>query len=171
VGQWLERNADLVDETQPGGIRLQAYVPLRVSLEQMMPVEAQLGGSIRLLGYRLEGEAQPGSTLQLALYWEALGPVDTDYTVFTHLLGPGDAMLGQLDHPPQNGAAPTSTWETGQRLADRYEILIRGDASLGPARLVIGMYDPVTGDRLPATGPVDELNRIYLTEVEIVPSP
>jgi len=39
--------------------------------------------------------------------------------------------------------------------------------------LLIGMYDPATGDRLPATGPVDELNCVcvYLTEVEIKPAP
>jgi hypothetical protein len=33
--------------------------------------------------------------------------------------------------------------------------------------LVIDMYDPATGDWLPTTGPVDEFNCIYLTEVEI----
>ena len=171
VGQWLEGNADLVDEAEPGGIQLQAYVPLHAALEQMSPVEAQLGSGIRILGYQIRGEAQPGSTLHLTLYWEALGPVETDYTVFTHLLGAGDAMLGQMDHPPQNGAAPTSAWETGQRLADRYQIPVRDDAPLGPARLVIGMYDPTTGDRLPATGPVDDLNRVHLTEIEIGPAP
>lgn len=171
VGQWLECNADLSDEAAPGGIRLQAYLPLHAALEQMSPVEAQLGSSIRLLGYRLGGKAQPGGILQLTLYWEALGPVETDYTVFTHLLGTGDALLGQMDRPPQNGAAPTSTWETGQRLADRYEIPIRDDAPTGPARLVIGMYDPATGDRLRAAGSVDEFNRIYLTEVEIETTP
>lgn len=171
VGQWLERHADLADEEMLGDIRLQGYIPLRVALEQMSPVEAQLGSNVRLLGYRLEGEAQPGNTLQLTLYWEALGQSALDYTVFTHLVGPGAAMLGQMDHPPQNGAAPTSTWQPGQQLADRYEITVREDAPAGPARLLIGMYDPATEDRLPATGPVDELDRIYLTEVEIKPAP
>jgi mannosyltransferase len=171
VGQWLERHADLSDEAELGDIRLQAYLPLRVALEQMSPVEAQLGDGIRLLGYRLGGKAQPGGTLGLTLYWEGLGPVETDYTVFTHLLDTGDNLLGQMDHPPQNGAAPTSTWETGQRLADHYEIPIKPDASPGPAWLLVGMYDPATGDRLLATGPADKFNRIHLTEVEIRPSP
>jgi hypothetical protein len=144
---------------------------LDAGLEQMSVVEAQLGGGIRLLGYRLEGEARPGGALQLTLYWEALAPVTTDYTVFTHLLGAGDMILGQMDHPPQNGAAPTSGWKTGQLLSDRYQIPIRNDAPHGPVRLVIGMYDPETGDRLRATGPVDEFNRIYLTEVKIGPAP
>lgn len=171
VGQWLERNADLVDEAQPGGIRLQAYVPLSATLEQMSPVDAQLGSGIRLLGYRLEGTAQPGGILHLTLYWEALGPVETDYTVFTHLLGPGDAMLGQMDHPPQNGAAPTSAWETGQRLADHYEIPIRPDAPTGPARLMVGMYDPATSGRLPVEGSGDESNRVHLTDLRIEHTP
>lgn len=171
VGEWLDRNADLSEEAEPGGILLQAYLPLHVAVEQMSPVEAQLGSSIRLLGYRLEGTAQPGGTLHLTLYWEALGPVAADYTVFTHLLGAGDAMLGQMDHPPQNGAAPTSTWKVGERIIDSYEIPIRSDAPPGPARLTVGMYDPATGDRLPATGPVDEFNRITLTEVDIDAGP
>jgi hypothetical protein len=140
-------------------------------LDQLSPVDAQLGSITRLLGYRLTGEAHPGGTLQLTLYWEALGPGTTDYTVFAHLLGPGDAMLGQMDHPPQNGAAPTSTWRAGQQMADRYEIPIHDDAPAGPARLVVGMYDPTTGNRLPAIGPADEFNRIFLTEVEIKPTP
>ncbi|MFN2220256.1 MAG: glycosyltransferase family 39 protein [Anaerolineae bacterium] len=171
VGQWLDNNAELVEEAEPGGILLRAYLPVNVAVKQMTPVEARLGSSIRLLGYRLEGNAQPGGTLHLTLYWEALGAIATDYTVFTHILGAGDAMLGQMDHPPQSGAAPTSTWQTGERLVDPYAIPIRPDAPAGPARLVVGMYDPATGDRLPATGTVDEFDRIYLTEVEIDAAP
>ena len=171
VGQWLEHNTDLIDKVELGSMRLEAYLALRVSLEQMSVVEAQLGKNIRLLGYRLEGEARPGKTLQLTLYWEALGATETDYTVFAHLVGAGDTMLGQMDHQPLNGAAPTSTWTSGQRLADRYEINIRDDAPTGRARLLVGMYDPATAERLPATGPVDEFNRIYLASVHIAPTP
>jgi hypothetical protein len=171
VGHWLEHNTDLADEVELGSMRLEAYLPLYVSMRQMSPMQAQLGSSIRLLGYRLEGEARPGSTLQLTLYWEALGSTETDYTVFTHLVGTGDAMLGQMDHQPLNGAAPTSTWTSGQRLADRYEIHIRDDAPTGNARLLVGMYDPATAERLLATGPADEFNRIYLTELRIEPNP
>ena len=171
VGHWLERYADLVGEAEPGGIHLQAYVSMDAALEQMSAVDAHLGDGIRLLGFRLEGEARPGGILQLTIYWEATAPIQADYTVFTHLLGAGDVMLGQMDHPPQNGAAPTSSWQIGHRLADRYEIPIREDAPHGPGQLVIGMYDPTTGERLPATGPVDELNRIHLVEVEIRSEP
>jgi hypothetical protein len=55
----------------------------------------------------------------------------------------------------------------GERLIDPSEIPIRPDAPAGPAQRVVGMCDPATGDRLPATGPVDEVDRITLTEIEV----
>jgi hypothetical protein len=171
VGQWLDRHADRVEDIRLGNIRLQAYLPLRLSLAQMSPVEARLGEAIHLRGYRLAGMPQPGGTLALTLYWEALAPVDGDYTVFVHLLGAADAMLGQRDHPPQEGAAPTSTWVPGQVLADQYQISIDPGALAGPARLMVGMYDPLSGIRLPVTGAADEFDRIPLVQLQINTAP
>jgi hypothetical protein len=167
VGQWLERHADRLEDVRLGNIHLLAYLPLRLSLAQMSPVEARLGQVIRLRGYRLAGMPQPGGTLALTLYWEALAPPDGDYTVFAHLVGAADDMLGQEDHPPQGGAAPTSTWVPGQVLADHYQISIPTDVPAGAAWLMVGMYDPLSGERLPVTGLADELNRIPLVELQI----
>jgi hypothetical protein len=171
VGRWLEKHADRVEDARLGSIRLQAYLPLRVSLAQMSPVEARLGETIRLRGYRLGGMPQPGGTLALTLYWEALAPPDGDYTVFAHLVGAADTILGQKDRPPQDGAAPTSTWVWGQVLADHYQIPVHPDAPLGPAWLMVGMYDPLSGERLPVTGLADQFNRIPLVELQIKPAP
>jgi mannosyltransferase len=171
AGQWLETNADRVEDVRLGNIQMQAYLPLRVSLAQMSPVEARLGEAILLRGYRLTGRPQPGGTLALTLYWEALAPPDGDYTVFAHLVGAADAILGQDDHPPQEGASPTSTWVSGQVLADYYEIFIPPDVPSGPAWLMVGMYDPLSGNRLPVTGPSDPFNRISLVELQITTAP
>jgi hypothetical protein len=171
VGQWLEKHADRVEDVRLGNIHLQAYLPLRVSLAQMSPVEARLGEAIRLRGYRLAGMPQLGGTLTLTLYWEALAPADGDYTVFAHLVGADDTILGQEDHPPQEGAAPTSTWVAGQVLADHYQISIQSDAPIGPAWLMVGMYDPLSGDRLPVTGPADRFDRISLIKLRIHTAP
>ncbi len=171
VGQWLERHADRVEDVRLGKIALQAYQPLHVSLAQMSPVEASLGEAIRLRGYRLAGMPQPGGTLTLTLYWEARAPADADYTVFAHLVGADETILGQQDHPPQEGAAQTSTWVSGQVLADHYQIAIHPHAPLGPAWLMVGMYDPRSGDRLPVTGPADQFNRIPLLQLLIEAAP
>jgi hypothetical protein len=47
--------------------------------------------------------------LPLTLFWRAEGPVAVDYTVFVHVVGPDEAMIGQWDQVPGAGAAPTST--------------------------------------------------------------
>jgi 4-amino-4-deoxy-L-arabinose transferase-like glycosyltransferase len=171
VGQRLDGYADRTGDLMLGKIRLLAYLPLRESWAQMTPVEAMLGDAIRLRGYRLTGAAQPGGVLDLTLYWEATAPVDQDYTVFAHIVSDGETILAQEDHAPLEGAASTSTWKPGQQFVDHYRISIPADAPAGKARLLVGMYDPTTGDRLGATGPVDGLNRIHLTDLQIDVAP
>jgi hypothetical protein len=65
------------------------------------PLSTSFGATIELLGYDVDAERlQPGRPLGLTLYWRSLAPTEVDYTVFTHLLGPGDVVWGQQDRPP-----------------------------------------------------------------------
>ena len=47
-------------------------------------------------------------SLPLALYWRAERPLDQDYLVYVHLLGPSDVKVAQRDTPPLDGSLPTS---------------------------------------------------------------
>jgi hypothetical protein len=121
------------------------------------PFEAQLGESIDLIGHDTQstfvladGQLQAASVF-LALYWQSGGPIDTDYTVFTQLLGPDGQIWAQWDNPPQAGRYPTSAWAAQDRVIDRYRLELRPGAPPGEYRLLVGMYDPATGDRLPVT--------------------
>ncbi|MFQ5578757.1 MAG: hypothetical protein ACE5G8_17405 [Anaerolineae bacterium] len=77
----------------------------------MTPQPTRLQGGIRLEGFRLHGDGdnaealtlKPGDTLRLSLYWRGEAPIQTDYTVFTHLLGPDGQLYGQWDNPPVRG--------------------------------------------------------------------
>lgn len=136
-------------------------------------VEAQLGGPIRLEGYRLaEDEVTPGDTLLLTLYWQAEEPVEGDTTVFVHLQGPDGRLAAQQDNPPVHGTRPTSGWEPGALVEDPYELTLPPDAPHGDYRLSVGMYDPATLERLPVTGPdgnpLPEA-RIVLATVQVRP--
>lgn len=107
-------------------------------------------GEMAFLGYDLVGtEFQPGDTLQLFLYWQGVSKVAGDYTVFTHLLDDAQRRWAQQDQPPLRGSVPTSTWREGQVIVDRYDLTIDPQAPETTAFLVIGMYDPSTGDRVP----------------------
>ncbi len=113
---------------------------------------AKLGEKIRLLGYDLpDTQLQPGQDVSLTLYWECLDSMETDYTVFVHLLGPDGEIYGQRDTFPLNGRLPTTFWVPQETLSDPYNIDVTKDAPSGTYSLAIGMYDLHSGDRLPAT--------------------
>jgi hypothetical protein len=131
-------------------------------------LSARLGSSVELLGYDLSGAAaKPVETLQLTLYWRALGTMGQSYTVFVQMLDAGNQIIGQHDGLPGEGALPTTGWVQGEVLTDRHTVSIKPDAARGEYRLVVGMYVAATGERLPAfdvagqpAGDMIELGRV-----------
>lgn len=122
-------------------------------------VDAPFGDGIRLLGYDVgAAAARPGETIALTLYWSSDGDVGRRYKVFTHLLGDvfnaagGNFLWGQADNEPAANTRPTTTWRGGEVIVDEYAIPIAPDAPPGQYRIEIGLYDPVTGQRLPILG-------------------
>jgi len=116
------------------------------------PLDAQLSAGVRLLGYELStAEATPGDTVTLTLYWQALVRMDANYTVFTHLLTPDGQLAAGKDTQPLGGEAPTTSWLPGEYLTDRYEWTVPAGAAPGAYAIEVGMYDPVSGRRLPVT--------------------
>jgi uncharacterized membrane protein len=115
-------------------------------------VNASLGDQITLLGYDLSTEPiTGGGRLRLTLYWQTQQALPTSYTVFVHLLDPSDHVVAQQDSIPAEGAIPTSDWAVNEVIADRHLIEFP-DLPTGEYRLIVGMYDPATGERLLASG-------------------
>jgi hypothetical protein len=113
-------------------------------------------GWIRLEGYSVTPTVEPGGELLLALVWRSLQPVDYDYHVFVHLLDASGAKLDQRDGQPVQWMRPTSTWQAGEEIVDRYGLLLPADLPVGSYAIVVGLYDPVSGQRLPVSaGPGD----------------
>jgi hypothetical protein len=125
------------------------------------PLNAQLGDAIHLAGYDIspqstihqsEPKAPYGQfTISFALYWQSTAKIPADYTVFTQLLGPDGQVWAQWDNPPQAGRYPTTAWAAQDSIVDRYNLTLRNGAPPGQYRLLVGMYDPSTGQRLPVT--------------------
>lgn len=131
-------------------------------------LDVWLGQQVRLLGHDIAppiceatGEGDPGSCrLELVLYWQAVQKMETDYTVFVHLVGPDGSIWAQRDAPPDNGAYPTSRWATGEIVADPVRVPLPSELPNGPFEIRLGMYRPDTGQRLPVLDdrgqPVDD---------------
>jgi hypothetical protein len=113
------------------------------------PREANLDDQIRLLGYDLEGQPEPGGSLHLTLFWQALSIPQDDYTVFVHLVGGDGLIMGQVDSQPVSGFHPTSAWTGSEFVRDQYHVTISEAAPPGEYSLSVGMYRAGTGERLP----------------------
>ena len=110
----------------------------------------QMGQNVRLLGYDLpENRRKPGQPLALTLYWQAVGSVPADYKTFVHVLDDQEALRGQSDSAPVAGTRPTSGWLPGEVISDTINVPLAPDLKPGTYRLELGMYQPLTGQRLP----------------------
>lgn len=112
------------------------------------PRDANLENQVRLLGFDLEGQPRSGQTLHLTLFWEALSPMEDDYTVFVHLVGPDGRIWGQRDSQPVTGFYPTSLWTAGEFVRDQVGLTISEGAPAGEYTLIVGMYRASSGERL-----------------------
>ncbi|MBE7552994.1 MAG: hypothetical protein HS126_18130 [Anaerolineales bacterium] len=90
----------------------------------------------------------PSSTPRLALYWRSTSPLPADYTVFVHFRAADGFVRSQADSPPVSGHYPTTAWQPGEIIQDiRY---FPEDNLAQTDHLAIGLYNPATGQRLPA---------------------
>jgi hypothetical protein len=125
------------------------------------PLEITFGQSIHLTGFEL-GDVT-SERLNFKLAWRAGSTPPADYTVFAQLLNSTGQLVTSFDRPPLDGAYPTSTWLPGPTIIDPRVIPLNGVPS-GQYRLIIGLYDPLTGQRLATSSGSDfvELTKVTL---------
>jgi hypothetical protein len=117
------------------------------------PLGVDLGGVVQLIGYDLpETTVMHGQPFKLTLYWRALAETKASYTVFIHVVGPDGVIRGQWDSVPGSGSLPTTGWLKGEVITDSYLVPMAQDAPPWRYTILVGMYDPDTGERLRETG-------------------
>ncbi len=103
--------------------------------------------------------------LYLTLYWKSAAPLDFDYTTFVHVLNGAGEIVAQKDRPPLKGAYPTSLWEPGEIIKDKFYLTVPPVMPAGTYSLVVGWYNPTSGVRLAVPGRSD--NSVTLRTVEL----
>ncbi len=131
--------------------------PSTLSMEQIpesaVRFHTRYGDAIELVAYELEDNSlEPGESTMVTLYWHALAPVDSDYSVYLHLFGRDGEMIAFRDSLAGMALYPSSRWKPGEVIRDSYELRISPDAT-GPvaARLNAGLYLYPTMERLPVS--------------------
>ncbi len=128
-------------------------VPQKRQTSNVKRQDFNLDNKVTLIGYKVdEATLGPGKEIRLTLYWRAEEEMDTDYTIFTHLIDEEGNIWGQMDSQPLQGDYPTSFWDIGEVIEDEYILAINADAPAGLYRLEVGMYELATRQRLPVLG-------------------
>ncbi|MFQ3646424.1 MAG: hypothetical protein SNJ80_05790 [Anaerolinea sp.] len=111
------------------------------SLGMIEPRLREFGGLLRLDQFDFDRE-----TYHTTLIWEAMRPMDVDYTMFVQILNSENEIVGQHDTRP---ALPTRFWNFGERYLTDHIILTDGPLPPGQYRVIVGVYQLETMERLP----------------------
>ncbi|HEY3291355.1 MAG TPA: hypothetical protein VGK87_14595, partial [Anaerolineae bacterium] len=143
VGWYNQQNGGIsrvVDKdevsTQVATVKIRGAKPEVVA--PATPVSALFGDMIQLQGYTSCGD-------KTTLYWFSAGAPALNYTVFVHALDSQGQVVGQSDAPV---AYPTLFWDKDEQILDQHILPGQANAKI----LEIGLYNPVTLERLSARG-------------------
>lgn len=131
------------------------------ALDIPRPRQASFDHKLSLLGCDLDPLwASPGDTVHVSLYWQALVKVESDYLISVFLTDEEGDLWAEILRHPLDGDYPTSLWDAGEIVRDRFDLLIDASAPLGRHRLWVRLYDPATQTYLPLEGADEEGVRV-----------
>ncbi len=84
----------------------------------------------------------------LPLVWRADGEASTGYHAFVHLVDEAGNILAQSDAVPAGWTRPTTGWLPGEYILDVHTLTLPPELPPGQLAFRVGLYDPVTGERL-----------------------
>lgn len=177
--------------TDDGIFRFSAYEVNNLNRFQKPEPNGKLGVQVGEFAY-LHGwdlnnlTFSAGQPIHLVLWWEALRAADLEYSVFIHLWDEANQRAVMIfGGQPMEGAwqvwygvsgeqftqaYPTRLWQTGEIIKDEWRVPVPEDVPAGQYELRIGMYDPISGARLPITRDGEALGGwLRLNTVQIVP--
>ncbi len=135
--------SDIVVSRPPAPIPV-AALPFRT------PIGLTFGETVRLVGASLITDTvKTGDVLPVTLFWQALNDVGRDYGVFVQAIDEAEGRVrGNRSVKPVENAFPTHAWRAGDLVRDPHPLLIEATASPGRYRVIAGLYDLATGERL-----------------------
>ena len=123
--------------------------------------DATFGEALHLLGYNTTPTVDGNAALDVAFIWQAQATPPSSYTVFVHLLDAKNQIVAQSDALPAGGYT-TERWVAGEVVSDTHKLVLPAVIHPGVYHLVAGLYDAVSGERLPVT---DKAGRILANGV------
>jgi hypothetical protein len=90
-----------------------------------------------------------GDEIAIDLQWRAQRQPAHDYTVFAHMVDAQGETVAAFDIPLTGGYYPSSLWDAGELVQHSHRLPVMGLLLTSDMTLQLGLYDPVSGVRLP----------------------
>jgi hypothetical protein len=136
-------------------------------------LEASFGDVLALGGYALDFTAvAPDGTVLLTLYWQPrTAQIPRPFKVFVQLRNAANENVAQADHFILEGMLSQSTLaeliEQGEWLRDGTTLSVPAGLAPGEYRLLVGLYDPDTFERVPVIADASGENAVLLTTLRV----
>jgi len=114
---------------------------------------AVFGGTLCL--QEAQVDPQPGR-VDLTLTWLSLSVAQPHDAIFAHLGVAGQPPVAQNDGDAWQGILPLTAWQPGDAARERRSIPLPERMDPAPYGIRIGVYNRITGERLPGTTPQGE---------------
>jgi len=135
---------------EPLTVRKAAVPPAAASLEIPNLLQARVGDQFTFLGYDVSQRVlNPGQSAHVSLYWRATARPGRDYLVSTYLVDEGGKVWPQSSRQALDGDYPTSLWEAGQVVRDRFDLVVDPETPRAVYEIKVGLYDKETKSYLP----------------------
>jgi hypothetical protein len=143
-----------IAERWSSGARLVEYYSNPAACAASERVDTAFGESIRLKAFAVQAVRLGDHRLVCVhLEWEALAQIGESFKVGVHLTpsGGGD-VLAQYDSQPVGYMMPTTAWQPGQPLVDRFAIALPANLPAGKYEVSLFLYNEATQERLSVAG-------------------
>ena len=143
--------------------------PRPVPAQPTTEIWARFDDLVELGGYSVDWDAMtPDNSVPLVLYWRPLtADVPRPFKVFVQLRNGQDEIVAQADHYIFEGWLSVDVLRDliGQEewLRDGVQLTIPNPLPQGRYRLLVGLYDEVTGERVPVQADTSGENAVVLT--------
>ena len=146
----LWANGYQIGEINFGQIRMPLYQVKQSPLQPLAFTAAgqRFGATLELKSFWMRQQAWASDWFYLVLEWQPIKLLPKDYKVFVHVLDAAGQIKFQKDKLAIDDLRPMSRWGVGDALRDPYAIVVPADLPIGEYRVVVGVYDPATGERL-----------------------
>ena len=102
----------------------------------------------RLVGYDLQLPKTTGDPVRVTLVWESLGQTTGNYKSFAHLVDEAGRLVVGSDMIPGNWQRPTTGWIAEEYVTDQHMLALPPGLATGTYRILVGLYDAETLQRV-----------------------